>query len=527
MYYNNNNFGCGCHPTPPPPPIPCYHDYYGHDCYHEHRGFPHPGPLPANGPFNGSLFVLNNYNPYLVDSTNVNYGEIINVGENVRTYVTQRPDQSCVNIAATFDMLKAINKNVVMEEYLEKCIGQNASKYENALPMIKATLTFRLHYSIIDNLGGYVDSRIVDVSTNDVRLHYTDIRDFFLETAKGIFADNIPAYDYSGIYRLQIERVEVWVGTLDLPTKCADGYNPYYQWADNNQRIVLQHDTIDAATQDDTILLASVDVNQSIPFQANITTRLRLSFTAFIGDMIVVNQAYGIWNAIYEPSEERMKNLEDKVDTLQSTVDTLTAELNALKNTVNALVSENQSQDARIAQNELDIARIKAEIPDKYNTLSTRITNLETRVEILENRPIALHGYRAGDDYVTSQLTWNKIGELYQVTKNFTSTGNFNDEISNGNIVPLNIDGNVELEALTEALNTLESAVNVISGRVDTINTTLGEYDTRITDAEEMGFYDSQTEFPESGVDNKVYFDKSTNKFYRWNSTNNEYEEIQ
>jgi hypothetical protein len=194
---------------------------------------------------------------------------------------------------------------------------------------------------------------------------------------------------------------------------------------------------------------------------------------------------------------------------------------------VNALVSENQSQDARIAQNELDIARIKAEIPDKYNTLSVRITNLETRVEILENRPIALHGYRAGDDYITSQLTWNKIGELYQVTKNFTSTGNFNDEISNGNIVPLNIDGNVELEALTEALNTLETTVNGISGRVDTIDTTLGEYDTRITNAEEMGFYDSQTEFPESGVDDKVYFDKSTNKFYRWNSTNNEYEEIQ
>jgi len=551
MYNHKQQPPCMCRPTPPPPPVPCYHDSYGHDCYHEHKGFPHPH-LPVNGPYIGSAFVLTNYNPFLFDSYYLKYGTVINFSENVQTRITQRPDASCINLAAKFNFVDAINKNVVLEEYLEKCIGQNASEYTNGIPLIKSKLTFRMYYSIFDDMGGVVDERALDVSTFDIALHYTDIRDFFLQSIKGVFVDNIPAYDYGGLYRLVINRIELWVDTIDTPSHCPDGYNPYYQWTNNNQTIVLQHDTIEACPNDDTLLLATCDVNVTFPFQANITTRLRLSFTAFTSNLICVNQTYGIWNAIYEPSESRIKTLEDKVTTLEETVGLLQQQLelmNAKFDAINATLNEHQTE---ITANATSITNLQNIFNANLTVINERLTSLEARVTALENVPLAIHKYRPNETYVRSQLTWTEIGQLYQVKNEFT-TGDeaITVHINNGDIIPLVIDGDVTLESVLQRLAHVEdevsamdtkvdTAVETVSGydtiiadvqsttqscvdRVDAVETTVQTFDERISKAEEAEFYINRAAFPAVGQIDKMYIDLSEGETYIWNSDTNDY----
>jgi hypothetical protein len=438
MFFNDGKPVCPYDRPVPPPHVPCYHDSYGHDCYHEHKGFPHPA-LPTNGPFLGSAFTLQNYNPFLFDSYNVRYGQIINFSENIETRFTQRPDASCINLAAKINMVEAINKNVVLEDYLEKCLSQGYETYRQGIPMIKSKLTFRMYYTIFDDMGGAVDERMMDVSTYEQLLHYTDIRDFFVQSAKGIFVDNIPAYDYGGLYRLAINKMELWVDVIDTAQHVEQGYNPYYQFTDNNQRITMQHDTIEACVPDDTMKLATIDIMYSIPFQANITTRLRVSFTAFMSDMIVVNQTYGIWNALYEPTEEKMKHLEDEIATLKETDTLMQAQIDALQTSLNALMEIVSGHTAAIEQNTVDITNLRNVFNDNITSINSRLTSLEGRVSALEAIPIAIHKYRDGDEYIKSQLTWENIGELYQVNTNFTASGNLQDEVDAGYIKPLTL----------------------------------------------------------------------------------------
>jgi hypothetical protein len=437
MFFNNGKPVCPYDRPVPPPHVPCYHDSYGHDCYHEHKGFPHPS-LPTNGPFLGSAFTLQNYNPFLFDSYNVRYGQIINFSENIETRFTQRPDASCINLAAKINMVEAINKNVVLEDYLEKCLSQGYETYRKGIPMIKSKLTFRMYYTIFDDMGGVVDERVVTVSTYEQLLHYTDIRDFFVQSAKGIFVDNIPAYDYGGLYRLAINKMELWVDVIDTAQHVEQGYNPYYQFTDNNQRITMQHDTIEACVADDTMKLATIDINYSIPFQANITTRLRVSFTAFMSDMIVVNQTYGIWNALYEATEEKMKHLEDEIATLKETDALMQAQIDALQTSLNALMEIVSGHTTAIEQNTVDITNLRNVFNDNITSINSRLTSLEGRVSALEAIPLAIHKYRENETYIRSQLTWNTIGQLYQVANEFTTTTEpMSDHVDNGDIVPI------------------------------------------------------------------------------------------
>lgn len=439
MFFNDGKPVCPYDRPVPPPHVPCYHDSYGHDCYHEHKGFPHPA-LPTNGPFLGSAFTLQNYNPFLFDSYNVRYGQIINFSENIETRFTQRPDASCINLAAKINMVEAINKNVVLEDYLEKCLSQGYDTYRQGIPMIKSKLTFRMYYTVFDDMGGVVDERMMDVSTYEQLLHYTDIRDFFVQSTKGIFVDNLPSYDYGGLYRLAINKIELWVDVIDTAQHVEQGYNPYYQFTDNNQRIVMQHDTIEACVPDDTMKLATIDINYSIPFQANITTRLRVSFTAFMSDMIVVNQTYGIWNALYEPSEEKIKNLEDKIATLEETVGIMQASITNLEALIAEQAAINTAQQTQIDDLSTAVTNLNNTVTYNLAQFSDQIAALAARVAALEAIPLAIHMYREGDTYIRSQLTWNTIGELYQVANGFTVINEpMSDHIDNGDIIPLSI----------------------------------------------------------------------------------------
>ena len=482
-------------PKPPVPPRdphypyvePCVHDSYAHSCSHEYHGYPSPAEFPAAGPMKGSAFYMLNYYPYLFDNTHVRYGNFLNMAENVVTRISQRRDDSCVNLVGTFDMTSGIKKNAIMNDYLEQCIGKNYETMQQVFPIFQSDIVFRIYFSVLDEMGGFVYQNAATAATHDVVFHFTDIRDFFIQSAKSIFVANIPAMDYNGIYRLRIEKIEAYlnkINTIDhLET---DGLNPYYAFTNNNNSIMLQHDVISGTLPDEQVLLATLNLDQVIPFQANITTRLRLSFTAFLSDMIAVPQTYGVWAAMFEPTQAKLEDLQNDVTTLKESValiNTTLANINAALNELRTTVSDHET---RIETNTTNIATLTSTVDNAVSDLNLMVNSLDARVTILENRPLALIRYGENVQFVTSQLTWSVYGQLYQAAKNFTASGTMSDDIANGNLVPIVVNGEMNLLAITESLNDVEQDVAALTERVETDEFDIGNLkykDTQLTEA--------------------------------------------
>lgn len=456
------NYCTGIKPLPPPPyPYidPCVQDTYGHHCYHEMKGFPFPQEFPINGPMHGSAFMLLNYNPYLYDNTHVKYGNLLNMAESVVTRVSRRTDPSCIDLFGTFDLTKGIKKNTIMSDYLCKCISQKAEEMHNYFNIIQAPLLFRLYFSVYDEQNAVVYTNTATATTPDLCFHFTDIRDFYVESMKSIFMTNIPAMDYSGIYRLHLDKLEVYGTCINTYDHIVDA-NPYYAFADNNEKLVLQHDTIGNALADQSILIASTPIEQSIPFQANLTTRLKLNFTAFMSDLIAVPNTAPVYNAMYEPTENVVAELKSTVNAMQETITTIQADILQMKDAINELRTVVNTNILNIEKNANDIAELKAIVASDNNELDLRLTSLETRVSRLEAIPLATLSYAKDTEFVKGQLTWTKWGQLYQVTKGFTASGNITTDIHLGYLIPLSVDGDVETQSLENRIQNNTNAID-------------------------------------------------------------------
>ena len=456
------NYCTGIKPLPPPPyPYidPCVQDTYGHHCYHEMKGFPFPQEFPINGPMHGSAFMLLNYNPYLYDNTHVKYGNLLNMAESVVTRVSRRTDPSCIDLFGTFDLTKGIKKNTIMSDYLCKCISQKAEEMHNYFNIIQAPLLFRLYFSVYDEQNAVVYTNTATATTPDLCFHFTDIRDFYVESMKSIFMTNIPAMDYSGIYRLHLDKLEVYGTCINTYDHIVDA-NPYYAFADNNEKLVLQHDTIGNTLADQSILIASTPIEQSIPFQANLTTRLKLNFTAFMSDLIAVPNTAPVYNAMYEPTENVVAELKSTVNAMQETITTIQADILQMKDAINELRTVVNTNILNIEKNANDIAELKATVASDNNELDLRLTSLETRVSRLEAIPLATLSYSKDTEFVKGQLTWTKWGQLYQVTKGFTASGNITTDIHLGYLIPLSVDGDVETQSLENRIQNNTNAID-------------------------------------------------------------------
>lgn len=439
---------------------PCVHDSYSHNIYHEYHGYPHPGEFPTSGSMAGSAFLLKEYYPYLFDNTNVRYGNFLNLAENVNTRISQRRDDSCVNLIATFDMTKGVLKNTILNDYLQKAIAKNVDTMQEVLSIVQDAVTFRLYFSIVDEMGAFVYQNAVSVTTPDMYFHPTDIRDYFVESLKSVFVTNIPAMDYTGIYRLQLEKIEAYVNIINTIDHMSDGMNPFYAFTDNNNKIVLQHDIIDNTEIDQQVLIASQEIKQVFPFQANITTRLRISFTAFLSDLIAVPQTYGIWSSIFEPTEAKLEKMQNSITTLTESVDLINASLLTITSTLNELRTTVSNHTTQLETNTTKIAQLDSEVEANYNDFDARIRSLDERVTTLESRPLALYRYGEGIKFTRSQLTYSSYGQIYQVAKDFTASGNMNEDIENGNIVPLTING--EIATINNTLSDLIDRVSAL-----------------------------------------------------------------
>lgn len=533
---------------------PCKCDSYGHSCYHETNEFPFPKEFPVNGPFKGSGFVMNNYNPYLFDTTHVRYGKFLCLSESVLTRVSRRSDPSCIDLFATFDLTKGIYKNTIMNDYLCKSISQKSDELHGYFPLMQSNLLFRIYYKVYDEAGAVVHQNTMSVSTNDVVFHFTDVRDYFVESAKSIMMTNIPPMDYSGIYRLHIDKFEVYGNIINTYDHIEGDLNPYYAFTNNNDKIVLQHDVIAATEPDASILLATTPINQDIPFQANITTRLKLQFTAFLGELIAVPKTLPVYQAMFEPTQEKLDRLVDEVNSLKDEVALLNSTINQMKSAINEIRVTVADHDNKINKNTADIANLSANTNYKFDEIDGILNDHEVRITALEAIPFAIRRYRKDIEFKAGQLTYVTYGEVFQVTHDFTASGIITNEINNGYVTPLIIDGDVTLEAVMRRLSHVEDEVNemdtkvdgaldtvsgydeIIAGvqtttqdcveRVGEVETTVQTFDERISRAEEIEFYINTEAFPIIGQPDKMYIDLSEGETYVWDDETGKYELI-
>ena len=488
------------HPLPMHYPYiePCVHDSYSHNVFHEYHGYPHPGEFPSAGQMQGSAFVLKNFYPYLFDNTNVRYGNFMNLAENVNTRISQRRDDSCINLIATFDMTNDVLKNTILADYLIKSIGRNYEEMQEVFDIMQDAITYRIYFTVVDEMGALVYQNAISTTTSGLYFHPTDIRDYFVQSAKSVFVTNIPAMNYSGIYRLQIEKIEAYVNVIHTRDHMTnDGLNPFYAFANNNENIVLQHDIIDHTPIDEQILIASHDVQQVFPFQANITTRLRISFTAFMSQLIAIPQTSMVWNAIFEPTDAKLQRIENDIVTMKESLRLIHDTLGMLTNAVNELRTTVSDHETRITQNTNAINHLTDAMNANTSDLNARLNDLDARLRIIEARPLALYKYGANKEMKKSQLTWEKYGELYQVARDFIASGNLTADINNGNIVPLSIDGAIQLDfgQFAEDLNALRDDIASINAEVadkaeastvTTLNEDVEDLQSRVTDTETL-----------------------------------------
>lgn len=436
---------------------------------------------PSAGPFIGSAFAMNNGDPYLMDSTNMTYGQVLIYSESVYTRVSQRTDASCINLAATFDMTDTSLTNTVRNDFLKQYISRKYLELEGVLPIIKTLYKVRVHYTIRDIDGGTVNSTHVDTDIKDSHFHFTDIKDRYVQSMKGLIIVNIPAITYQGLYNISIDRVELMMNVINTKEHLVDAMNPYYTFIDNNQKIQLNSANIENTPADESITIASCDVYRAFDYHANVTNRLRLSFTAFTSVPIACGDTMGIWNALNEPTDAVIAQLRNEVTALEDEVTALHARDDAQQTEIDELKGQ-------VTLNTNNIAALTARVAtlESANTNKDRIIEeILGRLEALERIPLALVAYKEGQQFIRSQITWLAYGNLYQATRDFVASGSFMQDVGLGYLVPV-IKEASPYDALLERVADIETTANDASSTATATAETVDAMSSSVSELQEQ-----------------------------------------
>ena len=458
-------------------------DYYTTCCCGNGSVNPVMKDYPSSGPFVGSAFTLNDANPYLINSTNMSYGMALVYSESVYTNITKRDDLSCINLAATFDMTDTNLTNVVRMDFLKQYINRKYEELSGVLPIVKNNLKVRVKYVITDMMGGVVHSSHSDCEITQTHFHFTDINDVFVQSLQGLIIDNIPAMTFQGQYTITITTIELYVDIIDTKEHLVNGLNPFYIFTDNNTKIQLQSQVIENTEADRRLLIGTCEVNKSFDYYANVSNRLRMTFVAFTSIPIACGDTSGVWNALNEPTDAVITQLRNEVT--------------AMEEEIRLLHEKDASQDAVIAQLQGQVALNTENIGTLMNTVNNlvsltndfrlQIIDLQNRLAAVEDRPYALVHYELNKGFLRSQLTWRAYGELYQATCDFTAAGNFQVDIDNGNLTPVQA-GTIDLSGLIDRIETCETTsteanatATAAKDEAELLNTTVTEQGTQIS----------------------------------------------
>lgn len=404
---NEMTIGCGCGgrvPVPRTYPFMMNGNYACDCCHQMYQPNPDNSKIPTAGMINGSLFTIVNNDPLLIQRDLFEYGTKISVSENVRTQVTRRSDMSCINLIGTFDLTEGnIITNDSLYSFLCNKIGSQFETNDHVLSILKSGFQVKILFTVLDEQGGVVYTNSVQSSNTIGKFHYTDVMDYFVESISNMMVTNIPAMDYAGMYILRLDRIEVYGRKIITKNHITEGLNPFYAFTQNDTKISQQVDTINATQEDEVVLVAASNLNWSTTFQANITTRLKISFNVYTSNMIIAGNVYDVWTALYEPMEDVIENMRNAITSMSETITALTARID--------------EQDAVI------------------EALAHRVENIYyTSEEYVKN-----HYFHKG------VITWLEPGTVYQTTEAYTTTDDesvtveqaFNADIALGKLIPL------------------------------------------------------------------------------------------
>lgn len=417
-----NGYGHIDHNKPYPPPL-YKPPYYPCDC-------PPPGRFPSAGSMMGNAFILNDCFPYIYDNSLVQYGTYMKYSENILTRITQRSDRSCINLTATFDMIDNTNTNAMWCHFLEQTIINNYEHLGGILPIVKSGIIFKLYYDITDMYGCVVHESSVKVISNDMKIHFTDIRDKIVTSCKDIIITNIPRMDYRGMYTITLNRIEAYVETIDTISHIKNGMNQFYQFIDNNLKIAIQHNVIDKQEPDNIIMIASCDICKSFQFQANVTTRLRLSFVAFMSNLITPPNTYGIWSALNDSRNAIIRDLSHEIYILKEEMSNIKTEYSILKDELNEMNNHISDSSDIIDQCRIDVDNMKddvTELTTMVENLSEKISSGDSELETYSKQEIDRFLFKKVDKVDGKVLSSNDYTDQDKnLLHNITSQVNFN-----------------------------------------------------------------------------------------------------
>ena len=195
----------------------------------------------------------------------------------------------------------------------------------------------------------------------------------------------------------------------------------------------MNSDVITSQTPDEEIMIAYCDVKRSFMFNSSISTRLRITFTAYMSPLIATGDTSNIYNELTSPTEEildmaidRITQLEDKVKMLEEMIDRQ-----------NCLIQRLSEQIRTNGDNIIQQGNQINNLNNTIQSLNEKNDEYEARITRLEKIPLATLSYNADTQFVKGQLTWTEYGKLYQATTNFVADGLITNDIDAQHLVPV------------------------------------------------------------------------------------------
>jgi uncharacterized protein (DUF3084 family) len=206
---------------------------------------------------------------------------------------------------------------------------------------------------------------------------------------------------------------------------------------------------------------------QIFEFEANISTRFKFTFEAYMSDMIWETNTYETYQALYNPAQERITALEEKVAELTTELENTQT---LLSDTITRYDAKFQEVDDALAALDTRVTALEQSDAAQNETLAshtTSLSDLDTRVTALESIKAAVVWYRADKQIYASQLIWQTYGDLYQATKDFIASGDFNADVEAGNLIRLRDENSTTSDVMEPTNGTETSDGDVVNNTTE------------------------------------------------------------
>ena len=147
------------------------------------------------------------------------------------------------------------------------------------------------------------------------------------------------------------------------------------------------------------------------------------------------------------------------------------------------------------------------ELKEAVAILNERCNEMQEEITEIDVSKLSVTEYEKNTEYPRGRIVYVTPGQLYQANQDFTSNNDpdktleqaFNYDIQQGYLSPVT-----------------DAEVGDLESRVDVL-------EQKIINAEEVEFYNTYAEFPETGVVDIIYVDNSDGKTYTWDPVFEEY----